>query len=260
MYPSISIHDSSFDSTATLPLTRENLMNFQDTMVQQKNSVTNEILQRYCHEIILSRQQQSITTPSYRERCQSTPPQKDVVVASRRVLPFPYHNDSMFLPTAEQIQYHHLHSSAVSSSTSRADSSSIPPESEYLMSRPHSTTNMHCSNHSLTSLQHPAERRSLPAKLDNNNFIISKSNKKPRFLRRSSSFVSNSTLSHHESEETKKPWLKRVFKFFHKNKKVKKQEAIEENIDQVWYCQYSKNPSTRFEKYFHNQEQVISVS
>lgn len=258
MHPSISIYDNSFQSTATLPLTRENLMNFQDTMVQQKDSVTNEILQRYCHEIITSRQQ-SIALPSYRERCQSTPPQqKDVVVASPRVLPFPYHNDSLFLPTAEQIQYHHLHSSAVSSSTSRADSSSIPPESEYLISRPHSTTNMHYSNHSLSSLQQPSERRSLPAKLDSTNFIISKSNKQQRFLRRSASFASNSTLS--PPEDTKKPWLKRVLKFFHKSRKLKKQqESAEDSIDQVWYCQYSKNPSTRFEKYYH-QQQVISVS
>lgn len=261
MHQSISIHDSSFQSTSPLPLTRENLMNFQDTMVQQKDSVSNEILQRYCHEIILSRQQQSIATPSYRERCQSTPPQRDVVVASPRVLPFPYHNDSMFLPTAEQIQYHHLYSSVVSSSTSRADSSSIPPESEYFISRPHSTTNMHCSNHSLSSLQQPAERRSLPARLDNTNFIISKSNKQQRFLRRSSSFASNSTLSHAGDNDTKKPWLKRILKFFNKNKKLKKQqESTEESIDQVWYCQYSKNPSTRFEKYYYHQQQVISVS
>lgn len=247
MDPSISIHDSSFQPP--LPLTRENLMNFQDTM-EQKDSVANEILQRYCHDIHQWRQ------PASRERCQSSPPQPDVVVASPRVLPFPYHNDSMFLPTAEQIQYRHLHSSAVSSSTSRADLSSIPPESEYFISRPHSTTtttNMH-SNHSLSSF--PWERRSLPTRLDHK-FIISKSNKQPRFLRRSSSFASNSTLNN--NEETKKPWLKRVMKFFNKGSSRKTAKKEDENIDQVWYCQYSKNPSTRFENYYQ-QQQVISVS
>ncbi|KAG2197325.1 hypothetical protein INT47_012755 [Mucor saturninus] len=250
MDPSIPIHDSSFQTP--LPLTRENLMNFQDTM-EQKDSVPNEILQRYCHEIHQWRQ------PVYRERCQSSPPQPDIVVASPRVLPFPYHNDSMFLPTAEQIQYRHLHSSTVSSSTSRADLSSIPPESEHFISRPHSTTtttNIH-SNHSLSSF--PWERRSLPARLEHT-FIISKSNNKPRFLRRSSSFVSNSTLNNTE-ETTKKPWLKRVLKFFNKSTSRKMQKREEdESIDQVWYCQYSKNPSTRFEKYYQQQQQVISVS
>ncbi|GAA5797600.1 hypothetical protein HPULCUR_002989 [Helicostylum pulchrum] len=254
------------ESTCSLPLTRENLMNFQDTMSQQKDSVTNEILQRYCHEINLSRQQQ----PSlYRERCQSTPPppQRDVVVASPRVLPFPYHNDSMFLPTAEHIQYQNIHTSVVSSSTSRADSSSIPPESEYLTSRPHLTTNI--SNRSLSSLQQqPSERRSLPARLDyGRNIVISKSNsnKQQRFLRRSSSFGSNSTLSElpQQQDDIKKPWLKRILKFFNKNKKVVvKESSINEDssVHQVWYCQYSKNPSTRFEKYYHHQSQMVSVS
>ncbi|GAA5807368.1 hypothetical protein MFLAVUS_000727 [Mucor flavus] len=248
------------ESTCSLPLTRENLMNFQDTMSQQKDLVANEILQRYCHEINLSRQQPSSL---YRERCQSTPPQRDVVVASPRILPFPYHNDSMFLPTAEHTQYQNIHSSVVSSSTSRADSSSIPPESEYLTSRPHLTTNI--SNRSLSSLQQPSERRSLPARLDyGRNIVISKSNKQQRFLRRSSSFGSNSTLSElpQQEDDIKKPWLKRILKFFNKNKKVEVKEPsiIEGSVHQVWYCQYSKNPSTRFEKYYHHQSQMVSVS
>ncbi|KAG2229837.1 hypothetical protein INT48_001085 [Thamnidium elegans] len=224
-------------------------------MSQQKDSVANEILRRYCHEINLSRQQ-----PSYRERCQSTPPQRDIVVASPRILPFPYHNDSMFLPTAEQIQYQNTHTSVVSSSTSRADSSSILPESEYLTSRPQLATNI--SNRSLSSLQQPSERRSLPAILDyGRNIVISKSNKQQRFLRRSSSFGSNSTLSElPQQDDIKKPWLKRILKFFNKNKKVREPSINEGSVHQVWYCQYSKNPSTRFEKYYHHQNQMVSVS
>lgn len=253
MYKTIQI-----ESTSSLPLTRENLLNFQNSMSQQKDSVANEILQRYCHELLLSKQ-----PSSYRERCHSTPPQRDEVVASPRALPFPYHNDSMFLPTAEQIQYQHLHTSVVSSSTSRADSSSTPPESEYLISRPHSTTNIQCSNHSLTSLQQPSERRSLPSKFDiSRNLIISKSNKKQRFLHRFSSFDSNSsTLSEPpQKDDEKKPLLKRILKIFSKSKKIKEPSMNDESIHQVWYCQYSKNPSARFEKYYHHQRQMVPVS
>lgn len=244
--------------------------------------MTDEILQRYCHEMILDNKQQGkLTKPSYRERCQSTPPhiQRDIVVASPRLLPFPYHNDSMFLPTAETTQYNHLHSSASSSllTSSRADSSSLLPDSEFLASRPQSTTNTILNNSSSAqSLNYSTrndnskpsifERRSLPIKLDYSNIVISKSgSKQQRFLRRSSSFGSSSTtLSAPTANEKKRPWLKRILKFFNKNNKHNNKKHNNDNnnineedivVDQVWYCQYNKNPSTNFENYYHHQYQ-----
>lgn len=300
------MHDSSFISSSAsvspLPLTRENLLCLEQQPT--KDSVTNEILARYCQEIVSlndsrqqrQQQQRQQMTPSYRERCQSTPPpHKDIVVASPRILPFPYHNDSMFLPTAEQIQYQHQHS-AVSSftssgTTSRADSSSLAAADSFCISRPHSINHIDSSPSSSIINQHP-ERRSLPARLDySNNIVISSATKKQqqqRFLRRSSSFRSSSVTTASptsvqqqqapqqqqkgdNNSHKKKPWLKRILNFFNKNKQRKQQQqtsseegTVGNSIDQVWYCQYSKNPSTRFEKYYHHQhqhqQQMISVS
>lgn len=217
-----------------LPLTEENLLNL--------SSNNNEMLERYCQEMTLQK-----------VRCQSTPPQftteqqqknNDIVVASPRILPFPYHNDSMFLPTAEQIQYQMASScydNFSSSGTSRADSSSsiIPPSPSFMSrpKRPQSTnTNIRgSSNYSVSSISHHHHqhrgRRSLPARFDS--LVMASSPSKHRFLRRStscSSFGSSSVSSLEVVENnyaqqqqqvqvqpflshTKKPWLKRIFKF-----------------------------------------------
>ncbi|KAK4519052.1 uncharacterized protein ATC70_009280 [Mucor velutinosus] len=264
-----------------LPLTEENLLIL--------SSNNNEMLERYCQEMTLQR-----------VRCQSTPPQlttqqqqqknNDIVFASPRILPFPYHNDSMFLPTAEQIQYQMASScndNFSSSGTSRADSSSsiIPPSPSFMSrpKRPQSTnTNIRgSSNYSVSSISHHHQhrgRRSLPARLDS--LVMTNSLSKHRFLRRSSScssFGSSSVSSleviennyaHQQQQQqsvqpqphlshTKKPWLKRIFKFFNKNTKQQQQQHQDGNP--VWYCQYSKNPTSRFEKYY-NQKQMIIVS
>ncbi|CAO0798693.1 unnamed protein product [Mucor circinelloides] len=263
-----------------LPLTEENLLNL--------SSNNNEMLERYCQEMTLNR-----------VRCQSTPPQlmtqqqqknSDIVVASPRILPFPYHNDSMFLPTAEQIQYQMASScydNFSSSGTSRADSSSsiIPPSPSFMSrpKRPQSTnTNIRgSSNYSVSSISHHQHqyrgRRSLPARLDS--LVMTNSFSKHRFLRRSSScssFGSSSVSSlevvennyahqqqvqpQHHLSHTKKPWLKRIFKFFNKNTKQEQQQQQQhQDGNPVWYCQYSKNPTSRFEKYY-NQKQMIIVS
>lgn len=273
------------------PLTRENLMTLEESL-DHEDAYSNEILQRFCREINSSNNahlHQAHVIPSkssIRERCQSTPPQiqkNDVVVASPKLLPFPYHNDSLFLPTAEKIQYHnHFHSSTTTtslSSSSRADSSSLSPESEVLISRPYSTTNIpnSPSMKSLTSINNASrpsnDRRSLPIKLDYSNIVISSTgSKKQRFLNRSSSYGSLSTVSSAGYNTEKKPWLKRIFKFFNKNKHKSqqiKQSNLNSNNDvdgksRVWYCKYSKNPSTDFENYYHHhqyqhQQPMISV-
>ncbi|GAN06790.1 hypothetical protein MAM1_0136d06280 [Mucor ambiguus] len=270
-----------------LPLTEENLLNL--------SSNSNEMLERYCQEMTLQR-----------VRCQSTPPQlmarqqqksNDIVVASPRILPFPYHNDSMFLPTAEQIQYQiasSCYDNFSSSGTSRADSSSsiIPPSPSFMSrpKRPQSTnTNIRgSSNYSVSSNSHHHQhrgRRSLPARLDS--LVMTNSVSKHRFLRRSSScssfgsssvssleVVENNYAQQQQQQQqqqqpvqpqlhlshTKKPWLKRIFKFFNKNTKQQQQHQYQhQDGNPVWYCQYSKNPTYRFEKYY-NQKQMIIVS
>lgn len=285
--------DSRSLRSSPSPLTRENLMIFEE-ILDHKDACSNEILQRFCREISSSNNahlHQIHVTPSkssIRERCQSTPPQiqkNDLVVASPKLLPFPYHNDSLFLPTAEKIQYHnHFHSSTTTtaslSSSSRADSSSLAPESEVLISRPYSTTNIpnSPSMKSLTSINNASrpsnDRRSLPIKLDYSNIVISSTgSKKQRFLHRSSSYGSLSTVSSAGYNTEKKPWLKRIFKFFNKNKhnsQQKKQPNLNSYKDvegkgPVWYCKYSKNPSTDFENYYHHhqyqhQQPMISVT
>jgi hypothetical protein len=262
-----SIHVSSAQTEYfgnRLPLTKENLENLQNTHLEN-----NDILERYCQEI-------SRNSARDNTRSQSTPPfRNDEVVASRRILPFPYHNDSMFLPTAEQLQYHL--SSAEGSST-RADSSSAV-DSNFLISRPHSTTvrgsNSQYSMVSSTTGHSPA-RRSLPARLDH--LIMSKNFSKQRFLLRTSSLGSSSAASssllhdidasaEHEvplmassTKQAKKPWIKRILKFFHhSNKKTQQQKQYREGNPPVWYCQYSTNPTSRFEKYY-NQQQMVIVS
>lgn len=292
MHKPISTNSPALDSrilrSSPTPLTKENLMTLENTL-DKEDVFSNEILQRFCQEIS---SQQTHVIPSkspIRERCQSTPPQiqrNDLVVASPKFLPFPYHNDSLFLPTAEKTQYHnnHFHSSTTTSlsSSSRADSSSLLPDSEVLISRPYSTTNIPNSPSmksfaSLNASRPSNDRRSLPIKLDYSNIVISSTgSKQQRFLRRSSSYGSLSTVSSaggYVNNTEKKPWLKRIFKFFNKNKHKGEQNKqskpnnndVEGGGGQVWYCQYSKNPSTDFENYYYHhqyqhQRPMISVS
>jgi hypothetical protein len=230
----------AFDFGNPLPLTKENLANLEDIHLEH-----NDILERYCQEI-------SRNSARDNARSHSAPPcRNDEVVASPRTLPFPYHNDSMFLPTAEQFQYH-LSSSTESSTSTRADS----------ISRPQSTT-VRGSQHSMTSSTYPA-RRSLPARLDH--LIAARNFSKQRFLRRTSSLGSSSAASSsllHEDEpaevplkHNKKPWIKRILKFFNKKNQ---QKQYSEGNPPVWYYQYSTNPTSRFEKYY-NQQQMVIVS
>lgn len=239
---------------SSLPLTKENLKHL-DSKQKFNSHSNNEILERYCREIEYARDI---------NRSQSTPPvlKNDLVVASPRILPFPYHNDSLFLPTAEQIHYH-LHSDSLS--TSRTESfSTLPPDSSVLISRPHSTTNIihGDSNYSISmnsGVQYQHERRSLPARLEHQ--LMSKRFKK---FRRTSSIASSSIATSIveqppppiklNNDTQKKPWIKRIMKIFTKTKK-----PVNNNNGPVWYCQYSENPTSRFEKYY-NYDPIAIVS
>lgn len=253
-----------------LPLTKENLENLQSTQLDH-----DDILGRYCQEI-------SRNTVRNNTRSHSTPPfRSDEVVASPRILPFPYHNDSMFLPTAEQFQYQ---LSSAESSLTRAESSSTsltPVDSNFLASRPRSAT-VHGSNSQYSIISstvgHYPPRRSLPARLDR--LITSRNFSKQRFFNRTSSSGSSSTTAssllldmdeptEHEvpltaspmntTKRVMKPWIKRILKFFHhnNNKKKSQQKQYHEGNQPVWYYQYSTNPTSRFEKYYNQQHMVI---
>ncbi|KAI9303312.1 hypothetical protein BJ944DRAFT_268621 [Cunninghamella echinulata] len=85
------------------PLTEENLSKINKDSPQ----FYNEMISRYCLTSSCN-----VTSPNNRydneryqpsQRSRST--SKDVVVESPRLSPFPYHNDSLFLPTVERSQH-----------------------------------------------------------------------------------------------------------------------------------------------------------
>lgn len=224
---------------SSLPLTKENLKHLNNR--PQRN---NEILERFIEY-----------------RPQSVPPttnsKNDVVVASPRLLPFPYHNDSLFLPTAEQIQYQLQSSDSLSTSRAESLSTFLPDYSSALASRPHSTANIITSNYSISmnsGVQYNHERRSLPARLEHQLKI-------KRFYRPSSIDSSSIASSAVKPEPikmnmNKKPWiLRRILQLFHRNKKNTNQNGD----PPVWYCQYSKNPASRFDK-FYNYDPIAIIS
>ncbi|CAO3625722.1 unnamed protein product [Cunninghamella echinulata] len=85
------------------PLTEENLSKINNDSPQ----LYNEMISRYCLTSSCN-----VTSPNNRydneryqpsQRSRSTT--KDIVVESPRLSPFPYHNDSLFLPTVERSQH-----------------------------------------------------------------------------------------------------------------------------------------------------------
>ncbi|KAG1458771.1 hypothetical protein G6F56_006317 [Rhizopus delemar] len=214
----------------SLPLTRQNLSNLNHKLA----AMPNVVLERYCQEIARS---------SVREKPSISP---DVVLASPRLLPFPYHNDSLFLPTAEQLQYNLSNNGSIYSSSSKTETASLfssPP-----ISRQRSAVTVQkCHNDStFSSTSHTSpDRRSLPARKQYNNSIKARmSNICTRQI--SIHSVSSSTIASSICKESsdKKPWLKRILKFLTKNKLNRKQQTPDKTkLDQVWFRQYSKNPS-----------------
>lgn len=71
------------------PLTLENVAKIQDA------DASGMPLARYCYSPVYYH------TPSTKRKRNMTRPSRDNVLESPRILPFPYHNDSFFLPTAE---------------------------------------------------------------------------------------------------------------------------------------------------------------
>ncbi|KAI8978940.1 hypothetical protein BDB01DRAFT_798663 [Pilobolus umbonatus] len=251
MNKSISLNTQLSDTRNHLPLTKENLKSLD-------RIEPNEIFKRYWQETPCA---SSPSQSSLHRRCQSTQPNPDVVVVSPRLLPFPYHNDSMFLPTAEQLQYRVANSSSAPPASNASHTGSYLHSFESSFSRS-STTHV-------PSIGSPQtfERRSLPARLDYSSHKHSSWGKKfgGRLLRKdtassccSSSIISTvdedtpitTTTSNTNTSTTpqRKHWIKRIFKVFSSKKKsdIKKEDA-----GRVWYCEYSKNPSP-----YHDQQEI----
>ncbi|KAG0740792.1 hypothetical protein G6F57_008998 [Rhizopus arrhizus] len=245
--------NSYIQENERLPLTKENLINLS----QSTTLMSNEILERYCQEISrparYDRRQSSVTTTS-----------PDTVLASPRLLPFPYHNDSLFLPTAEQLQYN-LTTSSSSSSYSQTEISSLF-SSNLPITCPHSAVHIKkCRSNngsSFSASRISPERRSLPAKMEHSikprHSTVSGCTRQTSF--RSSTHSTASSI-YKESSSDKKPWLKRLLKFLSKNKgKLNRKQPLQNQpknkLDQVWFCQFSKNPTN----FIENQQLIATVS
>jgi hypothetical protein len=77
---------------------------------------------------------------------------------------------------------------------------------------------------------------------------------------RSSTYSTASSI-YKESSSDKKPWLKRLLKFLSKNKgKLNRKQPLQNQpknkLDQVWFCQFSKNPTN----FIENQQLIATVS
>ncbi|KAI7879978.1 hypothetical protein K492DRAFT_178200 [Lichtheimia hyalospora FSU 10163] len=112
-------------STASLPLTKENLSHAEEC----EPSIS--MLARYYHDLSLP----PLPMSPRRERKPSSTTRSirsDTVLASPRLSPFPYHNDSLFLPMAEKQQpiyhqqMHHSQSSLHPLQQKRPSSASEP--------------------------------------------------------------------------------------------------------------------------------------
>ncbi|KAI7855351.1 hypothetical protein BDC45DRAFT_505995 [Circinella umbellata] len=93
-----SSSSSSRPSSPPLPLTKENLSLYVNQQEETEPSFT--LMSRYYNDLpppspVLSARRE-------RRNSSNTTSSSDFVVATPRLSPFPYHNDSLFLPTAEQ--------------------------------------------------------------------------------------------------------------------------------------------------------------
>ncbi|ORY98133.1 hypothetical protein BCR43DRAFT_490924 [Syncephalastrum racemosum] len=211
-------------SHQTLPLTKENL----SRIVEQDSSFS--LLTRYCNDYTpppspLCRPRPH--TPTYRRKDSLSGSEADTVMASPRQLPFPYHNDSLFLPTAEQ--YH------VSSRLSL---------DERRPRRPSSTTEHYRASSPLAGASLPKRHASAPPSFDKARRALVRT---PSMTSAASSASSASTLK--ATDEKHRPlWLKRVIKLFSTLKRRKsfqserKLRSCRRSEAAVWYSQYAANP------------------
>ena len=126
---------SSRPSSPPLPLTKENLSLYVNQQEETEPSF-----------ILMSRYYNDLPPPSpvlsaRRERRNSsnTTSSSDFVVATPRLSPFPYHNDSLFLPTAEQQRMNSNNGSLMNIKRSKSPTPSIDTFTSYQGRRSSST-------------------------------------------------------------------------------------------------------------------------
>ncbi|KAI8371878.1 hypothetical protein BD560DRAFT_395702 [Blakeslea trispora] len=225
----------------SLPLTKSNLNKLQDESLIECHK--DEIFSRFYQELI----------KNHHPKVEPNPDKADVVVASPKVLPFPYHNDSMFLPTAEHIQYKQHRCGTDASQSSKISSSFM--DSNVSKRRPKSmpiprdscsmTTNSSYKKHQQW------ERRSLTSQYEAM-VTFAAGNQRRSSIRSSITSISTSCSNIRDkgvscltkSISRKPRLLKRLLRLFTKQKSQetqKRQHKISHH-GPVWYCQYSSNP------------------
>ncbi|KAF7731455.1 hypothetical protein EC973_000263 [Apophysomyces ossiformis] len=221
---------ASSSSTKVLPLTKENLA----LMTQSEPSAAR--MARYCNDLASISSSISLPPPRHaRERCQSST-SIDRVMASPRLLPFPYHNDSMFLPTAETI-YHpypsrHPHSNA---SVHRAPLYS-PSISSFTSASITTATSIHRRASAV-------DRRTLPAIPPRRQASAPPFEKAKRLVSKQRPSSSKcSEIAREFPADGRRNWLWRVWKFVCKRKNNTKSSCRMAEAP-VWYSQYASNPS-----------------
>ncbi|KAL0074846.1 hypothetical protein J3Q64DRAFT_1199559 [Phycomyces blakesleeanus] len=288
----------SFTSSAThsapssrpLPLTKENLMLVTDETEQPAN-----VLIRYYNGMAtvststsststsstsfssssLSKSEKFSTSHIPVRRRERRPSSMDAVMQSPRLLPFPYHNDSLFLPTAEQS---HRPSTTNSPNSSLLDIS-IPPSQQNQFqyqykpadgSTPAPSRRSSATDHRrpVQVPQAPRRQSSAPGSFNKARIAFTKKNRTSKrksapagttvqmapSLDTSSNNTSDSNSSTSDPCEPESPtWISRALKFFSKRKTAPLTATLSAaqqpaskvcrfSEQPVWYSQYANNP------------------
>ncbi|KAG0174895.1 hypothetical protein DFQ28_000750 [Apophysomyces sp. BC1034] len=198
------------------PLTEENVSRIGDAEPPLA------LLTRYCNET---------RPPLYtRRRQKRRSSSKDLVMESPRSLSFPYHNDSMFLPTVEQVQYYPAGSPSASIVSFSSYASSRPPTPTSIASRLAPTLIGPNDQRSMSSQnQAPPPPPPPPPTSESSNLA-----KRLNSLRK--------RVFHKDDEEEKRNhWLRRLWTTLQKKKKKKTVPTCQ--MDVVWYNQYPEPAS-----------------
>lgn len=155
---SVNLNTPPFNQLYSLkkdtPLTLENVARIQDA------DPSGTPLARYC----LGPSPSYYTTNTRRKRYITSKPSRDNVLESPRILPFPYHNDSFFLPTAEHD--HPGSSSMIIDSTSSIASANTINESQVTsIRRPSSSYQSHYRRQQISYTPHPQKRSRGPTQV-----------------------------------------------------------------------------------------------
>ncbi|KAI8981788.1 hypothetical protein BDF20DRAFT_863276 [Mycotypha africana] len=248
-------------------LTRKNLYKLENQIHKLESGSNRDLLDRYLQEVTSNSKHFLRHDGTVHHLQSSKRKSEDLVMASPRLSPFPYHNDSLFFPTAEQIQYLNSYSTDNSSSTLNDSvlctqaltfvSSSPPlPDSSSVLVPPSITrsstpqhdnrfygvynSSHHNTSNSFHSLPKPhsgsrkrwrKELNSLPLVIDRSS--MSNTNRKC-LLKRLSSFCSLSSFSSASSVETAQEYS------FNANHKNLQPYHLSKEKSPRWFCHILK--------------------